>query len=192
MSFASIAMRNILCALALFFSYEVEASMRTYGDYLEDLGQRESGGDYSIANSFGYLGKYQFGEAALRNCRLYNDDLTKKNDWIGTWSAEANSHGVASKEAFLRTPNFQEFSIRRYNTLNWSEIVRLGLTQYIGQTIGGLQITPSSLLGGAHLMGPGNVRKFLESAGGIDPADGYGTRLSEYLAKFADYELPFK
>jgi hypothetical protein len=45
------------------------------------------------------------------------------------------------------------------------------------------------MLAGAHLLGARNVKKFLDSNGSIDPRDGFGTRLSEYLSKFSGYKL---
>ncbi len=37
----------------------------TYAEFLAALRMRESSGDYAAVNTLGYLGAYQFGEAAL-------------------------------------------------------------------------------------------------------------------------------
>ena len=43
----------------------------TYQDFLDALGQRESGGDYRAVNQFNFLGKYQIGEGALIDTGYY-------------------------------------------------------------------------------------------------------------------------
>jgi serralysin len=164
----------------------------TYEAYLDALGKRESGGNYeNNTNPYRYLGKYQFGESALITCRLYLPDGTKQNDWIGSWTVEAKARAVNSKQDFLINPAFQEFAIRRFNALQWSAIIRLDLAKYTGETVADIVITPSGLLGGAHLLGPKNVQRFLASGGTVDPSDGFGTNVSEYIRKFAGYDLPF-
>jgi hypothetical protein len=45
--------------------------MKTLQDFLNDLGARESGGNYKAFNKFGYAGKYQMGEMALIDCGYY-------------------------------------------------------------------------------------------------------------------------
>ena len=59
--------------------------MKTLQDFLNDLGARESGGNYKAFNRYGYAGKYQMGEAALIDCgyykkasKIYNNDLCYK------------------------------------------------------------------------------------------------------------------
>jgi hypothetical protein len=165
----------------------------TYVDYLDALGRRESSNDYSAENQYGYLGRYQFGEAALGSCQLFRGDHlgSKKNDWVGTWLDEAASFDVSSKDDFLASHPIQEFAIRRFNELQWASIIRLGLTKYIGKTVGGIMITRSGMLGGAHLVGPGRLKRFLLSNGGDVPVDGNGTEITEYISLFSSFEVPF-
>ncbi|RUM59563.1 MAG: LysM domain-containing protein, partial [Persephonella sp.] len=47
---------------------------KNYKDFLRALGYRESGGRYNIENSYGYLGKYQMGESALKDAGYYRGD----------------------------------------------------------------------------------------------------------------------
>ncbi len=157
-----------------------------YEDFLRALGYRESGGRYGIVNKYGYLGKYQMGEAALKDAGYYKGDRTRKNDWIGEWTGK---DGVWSKEDFLRNPRAQERAIREFHRKMWSYIKALGLDKYVGKTIGGILITESGLLGGAHLLGAGNLKKFLKSNGRIVPTDGHGTPITEYIKKFANYDI---
>ena len=168
-----------------------QAATKSYVDYLHALGKRESGNNYSIANSLGYLGRFQFGEAALTDCRFYAGDGTRKNDWMGRFRDEAVAQGVSSRSDFLATPKFQDYAILRFNEIQWATIVRIDLPQYIGRTVGGVTITRSGMLGGAHLVGPGALKKFLVSNGANVPVDGNGTRITEYMRLFAGFDVPF-
>ena len=47
--------------------------MKTLQQFLNDLGLRESGGNYKAFNKYGYDGKYQMGEAALIDCGYCNE-----------------------------------------------------------------------------------------------------------------------
>ena len=157
-----------------------------YRDFLRALGYRESAGRYNIENSYGYLGKYQMGESALKDAGYYRGDPTRRNDWIGRWTGK---DGVWSKEDFLNNPRAQERAIREFHRKTWRYLKALGLDKYVGKSIRGIYITESGLLGGAHLLGAGNVRKFLKSNGRIVPRDGYGTPITEYISKFSGYDI---
>ena len=56
----------------------------------------------------------------------------------------------------------------------------------IGEVIKGVPITLSGLIAGAHLKGIGGINQFLE---GKDNVDALGTKISEYIYKFGDYDL---
>jgi len=157
-----------------------------YKDFLRDLGYRESRGGYKVENTYGYLGKYQMGESALKDAGYYKGDPTRRNDWIGEWTGK---DGVWSKKDFLNNPQAQENAIREYHRKTWKYIKALGLDKYVGKTIKGIYITESGLIAGAHLLGVGSVKKFLKSNGRIIPRDGYGTPITEYIEKFADYDV---
>lgn len=151
-----------------------------YQNFLEALGARESGGDYRAVNSFGFLGKYQMGRAALVDAG--------NRDRRGRWTGR---DGVCSLEDFLNSPEAQEKACRRFKKRQWEQIRALGLHRFAGSNVGGIDLTVSGLLAGAHLVGPGGLRRFLESGGADDAADGYGTRVSEYLRRFSGYETDF-
>jgi hypothetical protein len=159
----------------------------TYGDFLDALGERESGGDYGVVNSYGYLGKYQFGELALIDVGYYTADGTGANDFRkGYWTGK---NGIDSKADFLADGAAQEQAIRAYMKLQW---LYLGNAErFAGQTIGGLKVTESGLLAGAHLLGAGAVTAFLEGGAVAPPSDAYGTAITEYMTLFASYKTPF-
>ena len=154
-------------------------------DFFTALGQQESSGNYSIENGLGYIGKYQFGEAALQDIGFYNGDSTPHtNDWIGTWTGK---DGVSNLSQFLDNPSAQDAAAQMYANTLWNYIQNDGLDQYIGDTIGGIQITQSGLIAGAWLVGVGGLAKFLNSDGTKDPVDGNNTPVSQYLQEFSQY-----
>lgn len=63
----------------------MEDPNKGYEAFLLALGLRESSGRYDVVNPYGYLGKYQMGEAALIDAGYYLPDGTPQNDWIGPW-----------------------------------------------------------------------------------------------------------
>ncbi|MDQ7837509.1 MAG: calcium-binding protein [Thermodesulfobacteriota bacterium] len=162
--------------------------MGTYSQFLEKLGNLESSGQYNEINPIGYLGKYQMGEAALIDAGYYTKDGTKSNDWVGTWT---DKDGISSMDEFLANPQAQENAIRAYHEKILKYIKALDLNKYIGQNIGGVEITESGLLAGAHLVGVGELKKFLESNGTYIPEDGNGTPVTNYLMELGGYDLPF-
>lgn len=161
-------------------------SKKGLNNFYEALGFSESGGNYSSVNKFGYLGKYQMGEAALIDSGYYKKKSPYNNDWSGTWSGK---NGVSSKDDFLKSPKAQEEAQMDFKKAQWLQIKSLGLDKYVGKMINGVEITPSGILGAAHLKGPGGVKKYLESNGKNNPKDGFGTSVENYMKKFSGYDL---
>ena len=144
----------------------VELIIKNHSRFLEDLGMRESSGNYKAVNQFGYLGKYQFGRKTL-NALGYED--------------------VSNRE-FLANDSIQEEAM--YALLNHNKrILRRQIEKYHGKTINGIFITESGILAAAHLAGPGNVRKFFRK--GYEFKDGNGTKMTSYMVKFSNYKLEF-
>lgn len=136
---------------------------KTYVGFKEALAFKESRGNYSIINPYGYMGKYQFGESTLRIMGIH-DPIT-----------------------FLNDTRQQEAAFSAYTSLNkW--ILRKDIQRYTGKTIGGVKITESGILAAAHLAGAGNVKKFLRSGGTNGFTDANGTSIRNYLRKFSDYD----
>ncbi len=169
-----------------------------YNKFLGDLAGSESKGNYTATNDFDYLGKYQFGEEALKGAGYYTfegdstdwergDKATQKNTWEGKWTGK---DGVHSRADFLNTPIAQENAVRISMAQRWETIVNNNLDDYVGKTVGGVEITKSGLLAGDWLKGFGGLRSFLES--GVSNADGYGTQIASYIEKFGGHEVPFE
>ena len=150
----------------------------TYADFFTALGKNESGNNYSFVSSMGYLGRFQFGEEALRAVGFYNDDGTWAIDFVGSWTGKAHSMGVYDKQGFLNSPAAQDAATNAWFEKIMEDVNQLGLRQYEGQWISGIQISNSGLIAGAHLVGVWALKSFLESCGAVNTRDGYGTPVS--------------
>ena len=86
---------------------------KTFVDFKESLAHRESRGNYSVVNRFGYMGKYQFGKRLLR------------------------FFGVTDTDAFLQSPQLQEqvFSLSLQRS-KW--FLRKEIAQNVGKKINGI------------------------------------------------------
>ena len=145
---------------------KVELVIKNHSKFLEDLGMRESSGNYKAVNQFGYLGKYQFGRKTLN----------------------ALGFDEVSNREFLANASIQEeamFTLLLHN----KRILRRQIEKYHGRTINGIYITESGILAAAHLAGPGNVKKFFRK--GYEFHDGNGTKMTSYMVKFSNYQLEF-
>jgi len=155
-------------------------------DFLKALAIKESSMDAAAQNQFGYVGYFQMGELALIDAGYYKRDGTGKNDWAGQWTGK---DGITSLAQFKASQQAQINAVTAYHQRVWAYIQNRGLDKFIGQTVGGVEITRSGLIGGAHLVGVGNLATFLNSAGKVVPRDGNNTPVSEYVGKFGGYEL---
>jgi integrating conjugative element protein (TIGR03758 family) len=152
----------------------------THTDFLHDLAVRESGLKPNAINQFGYIGLFQMGEAAMQDAGYYKGDLTRRNDWTGAWTGR---DGVSSLADFFSRPDAQVQAIVAYHNSLVAQIKRSGFDQAIGNTVGGVEITLSGLVAGAHLVGIGNLRTFINSSGRTLPRDGNGIPITTYMAE---------
>lgn len=135
-----------------------------YNGFKEALAFKESQGRYTVVNTLGYLGKYQFGSSTLKLMGVYN------------------THD------FLHDPVLQE-KVFETNIARNKWILRRDIKRFNGKRIRGVEITESGILAAAHLAGAGNVKKYLRSYGKNDVADAYGSSISYYMRKFAGFDL---
>lgn len=132
--------------------------------FKEALAQRESDGNYQSVNSYGYIGKYQFGKQTLRFL------------------------GVKNIQKFLKQPELQEKAFVAYVQKNkW--ILRREIRKYVGKKINGIYISEAGMIAAAHLGGAGSVQDYLRSNGQIAFTDGYGTNIKTYLKAFSKYDI---
>ena len=139
---------------------------KTFVGFKEALAFKESRGDYSSINTFGYLGKYQFGSETLKMIGIYNP------------------------AQFLKNPALQEKAfIANASRNKW--ILRRDIKNFVGRRINGILITESGILAAAHLAGPGSVKEYLRSYGLDNFTDGYGTTVEYYMKRFSGYDTSF-
>jgi len=151
-------------SLPIYIDYNIPYLQRNFVAFKEAVAFKESQGSYTVVNTLGYLGKYQFGRTTLQRFKIYDTN------------------------AFLRTPELQERAFAALCSVNkW--ILRRDIQRSVGKTINGIKITESGILAAAHLSGAGNVKKFLRSNGNIRFSDAYGASIQLYMRKFADYDV---
>ena len=139
---------------------------KSFVGFKEALAFKESRGNYFNVNTYGYLGKYQFGKSTLKLIGIYNTS------------------------EFLADPKLQEKAFIA-NTERNKWILRRDIKRFVGKHVGGVLITESGILAAAHLAGPGSVKKFLRSYGAIGFTDAYGTSIRNYMKKFSGYDTSF-
>lgn len=160
-----------------------EGAPRVRQDFRDALKARESGGDPSAVNAEGYVGLYQFGEAAAAAAGFYEPDGDPNdNQWNGRF---VGLDGVATLADFLASPAAQERAFDLHVANLRGEITARGLDRFIGSEVGGVPVTESGLVAAMHLGGPAGTAAFLASGGKSNPADANGTRIGDYLRTFA-------
>lgn len=164
---------------------------------------RGGGKHIDVENKFGYIGKYQFGEDALKDIGYYVGDSSKNRrqlpngksqfqyDWLGDWTGK---NGATSKDAFLKSEATQDAAARDWVRYLCKTMKHFKLDKFIGETISGVEVTESGIIAAAHLKGFGSAKQpgviqFLRSNGEVDAHDAFGTSVSKYMAKFKGYEL---
>ena len=142
---------------------------REYGKFIEHLKFKESSGIWTMVNGNGCIGLYQFSQATLR--------------FLGYKITPAEF----KKDPGIFPPELQEKVLKTLISAN--EIQLQGYMAFIGKTIGGILITRSGMLAGAHLGGVMGVEMYLSSGGNVNFADSYGTSIRDYLKEFQGYDI---
>lgn len=184
---------------------DLRAMLRALGEF--ESGKRDGDPEqYRVENDYGFIGKYQFGEALLKDLGYYQADPVyngggngvAKNFWKGTWT---NQRGMGSKSAFQNAPAVQEAAILEAFRLNWTRIndalaaADKSVNDYLGKvmtfndqgTDKTVTITLSGLLAGAHLRGPYGVGKLLLE--GIPDRDEFKTSILKYVDEYGGYAV---
>lgn len=185
-----------------------------FQDFLNALGERESNNQYDRINDFGFMGRFQFGEALLYELSYYQPPIVDgkplfyqgdpnqppyKNLWQGSWTGKRQLNSQAD---FLRSPEVQNFAILEAFNLNWNRIVETldkqtsPIDTYLNQKktfIDGdetrtVTITTSGILAGAHLSGAYGLANVLLQPNNV-PADEFGTSILDYMDQFGGYNV---
>ncbi|MUG92026.1 hypothetical protein F7734_05945 [Scytonema sp. UIC 10036] len=171
-----------------------------FSQFKYKLAQRETGEQNpsydNTKNQWGFIGKYQFGEALLIDLGYYQADVyygngADRNYWRGRWTGKDD---IRNKEDFLNNKNnVQEKAINQAFALQWSrlkaELQQNGrsVEQYLGKSTRGIAITTSGLIAASHLRGPRATAEMLLFD--KDNRDERGTSIFEYLNEFAGYQI---
>jgi hypothetical protein len=97
----------------------------------------------------------------------------------------------------------QDEAIKAMDKVIWRSICAMKLDSYVGVEIKGIKLTPSALIAGYHLGGTGyhtnsdgsrqgGLEAYLRTNGKEDGKEDYGTHISEVIAIFNDYDVPFQ
>jgi len=142
-----------------------------YKSFLDKLAFRESSNNWKSINKYGYIGKYQFGPIAFKDVGMKPIDTAKfhSNPNIFTECAQDSVVNILI--------NHNKKYLRRY------------IPTYSDTVVHGINITESGLIGAAHLVGNGNVKKWLNSNGKEVITDANGVSIEEYLVIFAHYKV---
>jgi hypothetical protein len=137
-------------------------------------GFSESGGDYTVQNSIGYVGKYQFGRLALidagyvkKSCTS-NAQLSNPNSWTG-------KDGINSVEEWKANSSIQELAMCDNVCRNYNQMVKSGAitADMPNEEVAGM-------ISVAHLLGAGGANVWRKGGGG---ADANGTTGGDYFQR---------
>lgn len=133
--------------------------------------QSESGGNWTAVNNVagsggvGHFGRGQFSRGRLQDAMR----------------AGVIPQGT-SPEAFMASPDMQR-AVEAWHVADIERFIRdNGLDRFVGANIRGQDVTPGGMVAVAHLGGNSGLRRYLESGGAYNPADAFGTRLSDYMS----------
>ena len=166
----------LLCGVCLILFL---CSVKGYGEFLDDLGMRESSDNYAAVNQYVYLGRYQMGDLALQDAGFL--------DKSGSWTDLASSYEIADREDFLASLKGQDAAVEAYHKKLCSYIRAYGLDDYLGTRYYGVKVTRSGLLAACHLVGVRAMSQALET--GEPVYDGNNVPASEYMELFSGYNI---
>lgn len=142
-----------------------------FSKFKQVIGKRESGNDYKAINSLNYLGKYQFGAAALTDFGYVkkgykNKDLKSPAAWTG-------KDEITDHTKFLEKQAVQEDCMKRFTKQNFTILRNKGVVRNDSDPK-----HVAGLLAVSHLKGPGDAIKFGRGER-VNP-DAYGTSAESY------------
>lgn len=149
-------------------------------EFKKALGMRESNMNPRIINPIGAMGVWQFMPGTLR-------DLGFGHITPGRFRQNPDIFPLELQEEALELKFNRDIHLLTYqwfrgeNSINYIET-------FVGKKIHGIEITLTGLLAASHLAGAGGVIRYLDSFGARNPKDMFGTRLSDYLRQFSEYD----
>ena len=135
---------------------------KSFIDFRNAVGKKESNNNFKSVSKYGYLGKYQFSIYTIK------------------------TYGVENIDEFLASPELQEKVFKAYIAENkW--YLKNEIKYYVGKKMNGTLITESGIIAAAHLAGPANVKIYLQNNGNIRFQDNFGTSIRHFMKRFGGY-----
>jgi hypothetical protein len=125
----------------------------------------ESSFNYGAENQFSYLGKYQFGSAALTDQGYIKPDAYARygQDAVNYPSSWTGKDGINSKDAFKNNAGVQERAMDNLLQRNYNTLSRTGGVKSTDDPA-----TVAGMLSTSHLLGAGGAKKWRETGVGAD------------------------
>lgn len=161
-----------------------EAVRPEWDAFCTELGRLESNNKYDVVNTYGYLGRYQFGLARLTDLGLcHRKPGVKGFDNSSFFWSEG-----FSQQQFLRNQELQDVLFEAHMARHRAVIAKK-YQDRVGTLIRDVKITVPGMLACFHLVGEGGFRKLLR---GDNPSDAYGTSALKYLRIFQTHTIPYE
>lgn len=157
-----------------------------YEAYNKKLSLSESSNNpRAVQKTYGYIGLYQHGSAALQDLGLVkkgignsNSKLDDPKNWTGPNAAK---YGIHSKEDFLSNPDAQKNVQLAWNKMLDGRMKHYGVDKYVGKTMNGAVMTADGLRAASHLLGAKALRDLLKGGDLTKNPDGNGTTALKYI-----------
>jgi len=157
-----------------------------YAAYNKSLSLTESSNNpRAVQKTYGYIGLYQHGSAALQDLGLVksgignsNSKLDDPKNWTGPNAAK---YGIHSKEDFLNNPDAQKKVQADWNKKLDGRMKHYGIDKYVGKTMNGAVMTTDGLRAASHLLGAKALRDLLKGGDLTKNPDGNGTTALKYI-----------
>lgn len=146
-----------------YHDHQVPSTGKFFVGFKNALAQQESEGKYRKVNPWGFMGKYQFGTAALERV------------------------GITNTHRFLRSPELQEKALVALMSQHKKALLPY-INYFEGRIIRGVPVTESGILAAAHLGGIHAVKRYLNSWGACRKRDKNGTSIHMYMHQFGGYD----
>ncbi len=164
---------------------EVEKSIpNDLNVFLDRIAFKESRGNWKIVNRYGYVGKYQFGIAARKTIKIKHFTWQQFEANPSIWPEHEQDSAMIKLMKFkhkmiskVLTPAHFELTYKVNSDTKWyskNDCVKL---------------TWSGIYAACHLVGTGNVKKFIDTNGKFNKKDGNGVTTFDYLKEFSDIDM---
>ena len=154
-----------------------------YKKIFKAMAMAESGGKLDATNTLGYVGKYQFGAAALETVGYLKPGtwknrgkkgnaslLSNPSNWLGGTDAGGNKR-PSSLEEYMSNAKMQEIGMFKLSQVNRATLIKkLGKDVWEGLS----KHERAFMIGGSHLSGATSMANQFKS-GSFQTTDAYGT-----------------